>query len=111
MRNASLARSNPYRHDWPFANVSVVTSPMRKVVHDLHDVAEEFEAAVVKFFNKPRGFGYVTLTRTGEDVHLAQSILERFGLVPRQGQLVWVKFGPGRRGCDRTVTHIRHRSC
>ena len=64
------------------------------------------ERAIVKWFNREKGFGFLTRGEGTEDVVIHMETLRRFGLAElRPGQVVLVRYGRGEKGLMAAEIH------
>ncbi len=58
-----------------------------------------FEIVIVKWFNRSRGFGFLTRGEGTEDIFVHMETMRRYGFIdPKPGDSLLARFGPGPKG-------------
>ncbi len=81
-------------------STAIHPSQLPQRTHVVVEPESDWERAYVKWFNRVRGFGFLTLGQGTQDIFVHMETLRRFGFTElRPGQIVQVRFGYGSKGC------------
>ncbi|MDX2288595.1 MAG: cold-shock protein [Hyphomicrobiaceae bacterium] len=81
-------------------STAIHPSELPQRTHVIVQPESEWERAVCKWFNRVRGFGFLTRGEGTPDIFTHMETLRRFGFTElRPGQAVQVRYGYGEKGC------------
>jgi cold shock protein len=81
-------------------STAIHPSQLPQRTHVVVTPESDWERSMVKWFNRVRGFGFLTRGEGTPDVFVHMETLRRFGFTElRPGQIVQVRWGHGSKGC------------
>jgi CspA family cold shock protein len=80
-------------------STAIHPSQLPQRTHVVVTAETDWERAEVKWFNRLRGYGFLTRGRGTPDIFIHMETVRRFGFAElRPGQDIWVKSGLGEKG-------------